>query len=85
MNKFSKTVATSVLGFATLFSSFAPATSFAAESETSNWTREDASKIVQNKDNTAPEINTEDLEQIAPEYNIWDTWPLRNKDGSIAT
>ncbi|WLR58809.1 glycoside hydrolase family 68 protein [Guptibacillus hwajinpoensis] len=85
MNKFSKTVATSVLGFATLFSSFAPATSFAAESETSNWTREDASKIVQNKDNTAPEINTKDLEQIAPDYHIWDTWLLRNKDGSIAT
>ncbi|MGI8313651.1 glycoside hydrolase family 68 protein [Halobacillus mangrovi] len=75
----------SILGMATLFSSILTPASVFAEEGTTNWTREDVTKIEQNGDNTAPEISNEDLEQIAPEYHVWDTWPLRNKDGSIAT
>ncbi|KHE71100.1 levansucrase [Halobacillus sp. BBL2006] len=70
---------------ATLFSSVLSPMSAFAEEGTSNWTREDVTKIEQNVDNTAPQISKEDLEQIAPEYHVWDTWPLRNKNGSIAT
>jgi len=51
--------------------------------QTSNWTIEDASQIERTDDNTAPYIEP-DFEKIAPELHVWDTWPLRNKDGSIA-
>ncbi|SDN98475.1 glycoside hydrolase family 68 protein [Halobacillus aidingensis] len=50
---------------------------------TSNWTIEDASKIERTDDTTAPYIEP-DFEKMAPELHVWDTWPLREKDGSIA-
>ncbi|WP_347861081.1 glycoside hydrolase family 68 protein [Salimicrobium sp. PL1-032A] len=65
---------------------YGPAPLSAAEEqtqETSNWTIEDASGIERTDDNTAPYIEP-DFEKMAPELHVWDTWPLRNKDGSIA-
>ncbi|RBW70756.1 glycoside hydrolase family 68 protein [Bacillus taeanensis] len=51
---------------------------------TVNWTREQASKIQQTADNTAPYFNGGEIEKMTPDYHVWDTWPLRNRDGSIA-
>ncbi|MCA1020618.1 glycoside hydrolase family 68 protein [Halobacillus litoralis] len=67
-----------------LVSTLAFGSSVSAEtSQTSNWTIEDASQIERTKDTTAPYIEP-DFEKMAPELHVWDTWPLRNKDGSIA-
>lgn len=54
-----------------------------SETETAVWSREDAQNYNLNKDNTAPDIDN--VDQVAPDYWVWDTWPLRNRDGSIAT
>lgn len=67
-----------------LVSTLAFGSSVSAEtSQTSNWTIEDASQIERTKDTTAPYIEP-DFEKMAPELHVWDTWPLRNKDGSVA-
>lgn len=47
-----------------------------------NWTREEASRIELTDANTAPVID-HDPPQISEEEWVWDTWPLRNRDGSI--
>ncbi len=54
----------------------------ANESETSVWSRQDAQNYDLSKNNTAP--NIDDVDEVAPDYWVWDTWPLRNRDGSIA-
>ncbi|WP_345243195.1 glycoside hydrolase family 68 protein [Pontibacillus salipaludis] len=48
------------------------------------WTHQEASKIERDSSNTAPLIEKEEIEQMAPNHWVWDTWPLRNKDGSVA-
>ncbi|PUA36462.1 glycoside hydrolase family 68 protein [Paenibacillus elgii] len=53
--------------------------------QTVNWTREDVSKIELNQDNTLPYIDVSKLEKMAPGYHIWDTWPLLDRDGNIAS
>lgn len=62
-----------------------PSMALRNQDTTSNWTREHVSKIEMNKDNTAPKLNGDELEKITPDLHVWDTWPLRNRDGSIAT
>jgi len=61
-----------------------PVTSQGAET-TVNWTREQASQIELNQDNTLPYFEIDKLEKLAPGYHIWDTWPLMNRDGSTAS
>jgi levansucrase len=53
--------------------------------EPAQWTEETVEQIELTDENTAPYID-EDPIQIAEEagYWVWDTWPLRNRDGSIA-
>lgn len=74
-----------VLSTAIVVSSLLPFTAHAAEreSDTPVWTRQHASNFVLTEDNTAPEIN--DFEHVAPDYWIWDTWPLKDRDGKVAT
>ncbi|QHT45292.1 glycoside hydrolase family 68 protein [Bacillus sp. SB49] len=55
----------------------------AQETPTSNWTIEDALEIERTDATTAPYIEP-DFEKMAPELHVWDTWPLREKDGSLA-
>lgn len=50
-----------------------------------NWTREQASQIQLTESNTAPVINTDELQEISPDYILWDTWPLVNKNGIPAS
>ncbi|WP_134704857.1 glycoside hydrolase family 68 protein [Ammoniphilus sp. YIM 78166] len=49
-----------------------------------NWSREAVSQITMNESNTAPLIPIEDLEELTPEYHIWDTWPLQDRNGHPA-
>ncbi|MBP3041640.1 glycoside hydrolase family 68 protein [Bacillaceae bacterium Marseille-Q3522] len=49
----------------------------------SQWTREDAEQIRITPENAAPVIQTP-FPRISPNVWIWDTWPLLEKDGSIA-
>ncbi|MDZ5712820.1 glycoside hydrolase family 68 protein [Jeotgalibacillus haloalkalitolerans] len=51
--------------------------------DTSVWSRQMAEKVELTKDNTAPEIDT-DFDLVAPDHWVWDTWPLQNRDGSLA-
>jgi levansucrase len=51
-------------------------------SEADQWTRAEANKIELTDDTTAPVIG-ENSDSISDEYWIWDSWPLRNRDGSI--
>ncbi|MGQ3722408.1 glycoside hydrolase family 68 protein [Natrialba aegyptia] len=51
--------------------------------EASAWTREHANNIEPTDDLTAPVIS-ENSDVISDDYWIWDTWPLRYRDGSIA-
>ncbi|TES56773.1 glycoside hydrolase family 68 protein [Halalkalibacterium halodurans] len=84
MRKQSMLVATAIIGLSTIFSPLAD--SATAEDRTgSNWTREHVSKIELNEQNTAPIINADELEKLDDDYHTWDTWPLKNKDGSVAT
>ncbi|MDF2804350.1 MAG: lsc [Anaerocolumna sp.] len=51
----------------------------------SRWTREQAELIRLTPDNTAPVIQVPDpFVRTSPDLWIWDTWPLKTKDGSIA-
>lgn len=52
---------------------------------TTNWTREQASKIELNQDNTLPYTDISELEKFAPGYHVWDSWPLTDRDGNIAS
>nr|WP_236044949.1 glycoside hydrolase family 68 protein [Halomicroarcula nitratireducens] len=50
--------------------------------EADQWTRAEAANIELTDDTTAPVIE-ENSESISDDYWIWDTWPLRTRDGSI--
>ncbi|WP_199616132.1 glycoside hydrolase family 68 protein [Paenibacillus alkalitolerans] len=52
---------------------------------TVNWTREQVSKIELDESNTLPYTDIKKLEKMTPDYHIWDTWPLTDRDGSIAS
>jgi len=54
-----------------------------AGDRTPRWTREQASEIDRSPDAVAPIVYPPD-EQDTPEFHVWDTWFLRNRDGSIA-
>jgi levansucrase len=49
---------------------------------TATWTVDAAREIERTDDNTAPVID--DLNEVAPNLHVWDSWPLRNRDGSVA-
>ncbi|MCA0972084.1 glycoside hydrolase family 68 protein [Halobacillus litoralis] len=49
------------------------------------WSADQVEKFERTEDNTMENIDRDKLEKIAPELHVWDTWPLRNRDGSVAT
>ncbi|WP_233710710.1 glycoside hydrolase family 68 protein [Natronococcus pandeyae] len=51
--------------------------------ESAHWTEEHVEEIELTDDNTAPVIDHEP-DQISEDRLVWDTWPLRNRDGSMA-
>jgi levansucrase len=51
---------------------------------TAIWSRQQAEKVTLTKETTAPEVNM-NFDLVAPDQWVWDTWPLQNKDGSLAT
>jgi len=53
----------------------------------SRWQREHAALIVRTAETVAPPIETDKIKKFdpAPDRHIWDTWPLRNRHGEIAT
>jgi len=46
------------------------------------WTAEAANRIELRDANTIPVVG--DIDEAAPGLQVWDTWPLRNRDGSVA-
>ncbi|NOU76691.1 glycoside hydrolase family 68 protein [Paenibacillus sp. LMG 31458] len=50
---------------------------------TSIWSRQQAEKVALTQQNTAPKIDT-NFNLVAPDQWVWDTWPLENRDGSLA-
>ncbi|WP_134686958.1 glycoside hydrolase family 68 protein [Brevibacillus migulae] len=50
---------------------------------TAIWSRQQAENVALTKENTAPQVNL-DFELVAPDQWVWDTWPLQNRDGSLA-
>ncbi|MEW9668142.1 glycoside hydrolase family 68 protein [Ammoniphilus sp. 3BR4] len=53
--------------------------------QTVHWTREQASNIELNQDNTLRYTDISKLEKLAPGYHTWDTWALTDRDGNIAS
>jgi levansucrase len=47
------------------------------------WTREQAARIERTDDTTAPVVYPP-AENLDPEHHVWDTWLVRERDGSIA-
>lgn len=71
------------VGTASLGLPYASRSASAVEtSEPDQWTREEASRIELTDDTTAPVIDGSP-DSISDDYWVWDTWPLRNRDGSI--
>jgi levansucrase len=54
----------------------------ADESVTDHWSRQEAERIQRTDANTAPVIE-EEVDKLSEDLYIWDTWPLRDRDGSI--
>ncbi|MEM8936799.1 MAG: glycoside hydrolase family 68 protein [Pseudomonadota bacterium] len=52
--------------------------------QTKAWTSADVETIVLDARNTIPLIKEADVVRIAPDLDIWDSWPVQNPDGSIA-
>ncbi|WP_435359584.1 glycoside hydrolase family 68 protein [Haloarchaeobius sp. DFWS5] len=52
--------------------------------ETPAWTRESAAGIARSEETVTPIIYPPTTE-TDPDYHVWDTWLLRNRDGSVAT
>ncbi len=51
---------------------------------TDDWTREHAEAIRVTEDKTAPVIRKDEaVERLTEDLYVWDTWPLRNRDGSM--
>ncbi|WP_134686960.1 glycoside hydrolase family 68 protein [Brevibacillus migulae] len=72
-----------LLGFFT-FIATGMDTNVSAQEAASQWTRDAASQATMNEGNTAPVIQMDDLQKIASDYYIWDTWPLQDRNGNIA-
>ncbi|QYR22378.1 glycoside hydrolase family 68 protein [Paenibacillus sp. sptzw28] len=68
-----------------LASSLAAASVSATVSDdyTAIWSRQQAEKVALTQQNTAPEVDM-DFDLVAPDQWVWDTWPLQNRDGSLA-
>ena len=49
----------------------------------SAWTREAAARLARTDDNVAPIIYPPETDRF-PGHHVWDTWPLRNRDGTLA-
>ncbi|GGD09421.1 glycoside hydrolase family 68 protein [Pontibacillus salipaludis] len=54
------------------------------EDTTPAWSAESLEDYQLTEETTAPNFDVEELDQMTEDYHVWDTWPLRNKDGSIA-
>ncbi len=52
--------------------------------EASRWTVRQINRMRRNDTNTTPAVFGK-RQQLMPGYWIWDSWPLRNRDGSIAS
>jgi levansucrase len=70
-------------GIAALAGHAAPLAAQSTLPQTSSWTAEQVRRITRSDTNTIPNV-TAPRDQLMPGYWIWDSWPLRNRDGSIA-
>lgn len=74
-----------IIGLSAIFTPIVSSSVSAEENvKTYNWTREDVSNLTKNAQNTAPEINKDELVEISSESYIWDSWPLQEKNGHPA-
>lgn len=52
---------------------------------TDDWTIAEAQSVMLTADNTAPMIDAATVTDLAPDLYVWDTWPLRDRDGGVAS
>ncbi len=83
MKKKSSKVKGLVLATVIAANSLFVAPTMAAENQTSVWSRQQAEKVKLTEETTAPEVDME-FDLVAPDQWVWDTWPLQNRDGSLA-
>jgi len=50
--------------------------------QTVAWTSNDVKAITQDPDHTAPLIGPDDFKRVSPRFDVWDAWPIQNRDGS---
>ncbi|MGC5328341.1 glycoside hydrolase family 68 protein [Brevibacillus sp. SYSU BS000544] len=50
---------------------------------TAIWSRQQAETVTLTKETTASQVDM-DFKLVAPNQWVWDTWPLQNRDGSLA-
>jgi len=55
-----------------------------ARGETPAWTRSAAARVARSADTVSPIVYPPDRDP-APDLHVWDTWLLRDRDGSVAT
>ncbi|MEW9673221.1 glycoside hydrolase family 68 protein [Ammoniphilus sp. 3BR4] len=80
-----KCLSAAAIGFSAMATATAGSGVFAQETATVfNWSREAVKQMDLNESNTAPVIHMEDLEEMTPEYHVWDTWPLQDRNGHPA-
>ncbi|GGD15876.1 glycoside hydrolase family 68 protein [Pontibacillus salipaludis] len=79
-----KAVVTTALATTLVAGSLSTQVQAEVDEDTSVWSWEQADKIERTDENTAPQISEEEIKDIAPDLHVWDTWPLRNRDGSVA-
>ena len=58
-------------------------TATAATAATATWTREAAARVERYDDAVSPVIYPPETDQFEG-LHVWDTWPLRNRDGTLA-
>ena len=49
------------------------------------WTRDHAAALRRSDDTVAPVVYPPETDPVSEEVHVWDTWLLRNRDGSIVT
>lgn len=82
-SKFKTVVLTAALATSAFSVIPASAANVVSDDFTAIWSRQQAESVNLTKENTAPEVDI-NFDLVAPDQWVWDTWPLQNRDGSLA-
>ncbi|MFJ5758752.1 glycoside hydrolase family 68 protein [Neobacillus sp. NPDC093182] len=82
--KKSKSIIAAIILFTIFILSVSSSASAQEHADPFNWSRENVSNLTINEQNTAPEINKDELVEISSDSYIWDTWHLQDLNGHPA-